>query len=360
VAPAVTTASAALRLGVRLAGSVLGVGMLLVPPVALGLAGTAAPAAWLVHLALGASVAVALGLLARSRPEGSGFIADLTGSVLGTWARHTVLALYLAGFVGGQAAIAVAAGGFATVALGGSNTASVVPVVAGLVLVAATAGAALGVTLGDRGRRVRLAATGVLAFVGCVRPELFVGTGLVPTGDTWFGAAVFLMFFAGVGWETTARLGPDSRGPGEFLAAVVTGVLLFGAVNVGLSWMLQSQPAGNTGTFVRAAALAATMLLGAFCLTNIAAAARFAGRLGLPGGPVAVGCGCLGVLLVANFAHWGTAELLVVPAAATMAAYLLAMAAAVRGGRTPARLFGAAALLGMIVLAVVLANQLSK
>lgn len=349
--PAVAAPAAVLRAGARLAGQVLGVGMLLVPPVALGLAGTRAPGAWLVHLALGGTVAVALGLLARSRPGGSGFIADLTGSTLGPWARDTVLALYLAGFVGGQAAIAVAAGGFAAVALGGSSTG---PVVAGLVLIAATAGAALGATLGDRGRRIRLAGTGVLAVVGCARPELFTGAGLVPGGGSWFLAA-FLMFFAGVGWETAARFAPGLRRPGELLAAVVTGALLVGTIYIGLSWLLQSRPVGNTDAFVRAAALAATLLLGAFCLTNITAAARFAGRLGLPGGPVAVGGACLCVLLTANLVGWGTPELLGVPAGATMAAYLLASVAVVRSGRTPDRLFGGAiALFGLIGFAVLL------
>ncbi|HEY5836772.1 hypothetical protein, partial [Streptomyces sp.] len=347
------------RLGSALAENVLGAGMLVVPPIAAGLAGAFAPAAWAVHLLLGAVFSAALGALALARPAAPASIAGLTGAVLGRRAGTALVAVYLCGFVVGQAALATVAGRLAALVWDATRPA-VTLASAALVLAAATAGCLGGVTLGPGARRLRSLVTLALAGYCCARPGLFRAAGLVP--DThWPAAAVFLLLFAGVGWEGSARLAARAGTRRRLMASVGLGASGVAVVFLGLALLLGDPgshgPAALNG-LDHAAAGCAALLLACYCLTNVAAAAQFARTLGVAGDRTAtasVGAWCLAVTLGGAALGLGPAGLLAGPASATLTGYLLACAACLRGGATTARLLSALAAAGLLAVGVLLA-----
>jgi amino acid efflux transporter len=360
------------RAGFGLAEGVFGAGLLLVPPMVAGLAGAAAPAAWLVHLAVGSAFSLALGLFAHAGGVPRS-IAQVTGAALGRRAGRTVLALYLTGFTVGQAAIALAAGGFAAVGAGSAGTRGAV--VAGcLLLAAATAAAALGIRLTDRGRRLRLAVTAALAVYGCARPGWFAAAHLLPDRPHWFAWAVFLAFFAGVGWESSTRIAPGLASRRQVTRAVALGATLVGLGYVGLALLLRARsPTASMAPdgLDRVAALAAAAVLAGYCLTNLPAAGRFALALrpaaaGTPAGAVRppvvpmvlVGTVGIGLVLLAATAGWTPARLLVGPCLATWAGYLLAMLGTARAGTGPERLVAGLVTVTMIGLLVVVVGTI--
>ncbi|MGH3934302.1 MAG: hypothetical protein ACRDS1_04885 [Pseudonocardiaceae bacterium] len=318
---------AARRAGLGLAGSVLGAGMLLVPPVTAGLAGDRAPAAWLITLVVGASFSACLGLVARSLPEEHTSIFDVVGATLGDWARRLVLATYLAGFVIGQGAIAVAAGHFLGYGLGLPEHAYLL---GALVLALATVASAGGVVLGGRVGRLRLAVTGAIALACCAWPQVFTASALLVSDPQWFGGALLVVLFAGVGWESSARIAPGLAGSRTVIRGVAMGAGLVLAgyllLVVVLSQRLPVEGAGSSA--LRGLAVLAAVVLAGYCMTNITTAARFGHALGGPGGPVTrAGVGAAGVAVVAIAAlpGWTVAGLLVGPSLAAWLSYLLAM-----------------------------------
>jgi len=297
-------------------------------------------------------------------------IAQVTGAALGRRAGRAVLAVYLAGFTVGQAAIALAAGWFVAVGAGsvgaGSAGARGAVVTGCLLLAAATAAAALGIRLTDRARRLRLALTAALAGYGCARPGWFAAAHLLPD-RRWFAGAVFLAFFAGVGWESSTRIAPGLASRRQVTRAVALGATLVGLGYVGLALLLRARsPAAAAAPdgLDRVAALAAAAVLAGYCLTNLPAAGRFAQALRpaaaetpanaarppvLPVGAVGIG-----LVLLAATAGWTPAHLLVGPCLATWAGYLLAMLATVRAGAGPERRTAGlvtAAMIGLLVVA---------
>lgn len=347
------------RLGSALAGNVLGAGMLVVPPIAAGLAGVLAPAAWVIHLLLGAVFSAALGSLALARPAAPASIVGLTGAVLGRRAGTALVAVYLCGFVVGQAALATVAGRFAALCSDAMRSAAALAL-AVLVIAAATAGCLGGVTLGPGARRIRLLVTLVLAVYGCARPDLFQAAGLVP-GTHWPAAALFLLLFAGVGWEGSARLASRAGTQRCLMATVGLGAAMVATVFLGLVLLLgvpgSHGPAALNGPDRIAAGCAVPLLL-CYCLTNVAAAAQFARTLGMRGDRTAtasVGTGCLMVLLGGAAIGLGPAGLLAGPASATLTGYLLACAACLRGGSAATRLLGGVAAAGLLAVALLLA-----
>jgi amino acid efflux transporter len=360
--------------GLRLASSILGAGLLLAPPVVAGLAGPAAPAAWLIHLGLGAAFSMALGLHAQARGRPTS-IAELTGAALGGWGERAVLASYFGGFTVGQAAIALAAGHFAAVGFGWSQPAAAAA--AGCVLLAvATLGAAAGIQLDDRARRCRLAATAALAGYGCARPEWFAAVHLLPDGvRRWFTGAVFVAFFAGVGWESSARIGPSVAGRRRLIGAVLLGAALVGCAYLGLALLLQVRSAGAVGLpdglLDRALALAAAATLALYCMTNLTAAAGLAralrarstagtagpGRVGRTVPPV--GAASIGLVVLAAIIGWSPGQLLIGPCLATCTGYLLAGVATARAGAGVSRVAaGLVAAALIVVLSALTAQEL--
>jgi amino acid efflux transporter len=342
------------RVGLGLAGSVLGAGMLLVPPVTAGLAGDGAPAAWLITLLIGAGFSACLGLVARSVSDQRKSIFDVVGATLGDRARRVVLATYLAGFVIGQGAIAVAAGGFLAYALGLPGHAYLLGM---LVLALATAASAGGVVLGDRSRRLRLAMTGAIALACCAWPQVFTASALLVPDPTWFGGALFVVLFAGVGWESSARIAPgltDGRTVlrGVMMGAgfVLTGYLLLVVL---LSQRISTAHADSSA--LRGLAALAAVVLTVYCLTNITAAARFVPALGGPDAGVArtgVGAASAAVVAIAAMPGWTVAGLLAGPSLATWLSYLLTMfggARSLASGRVRAACIAVAALLLLVV-----------
>ncbi|TVL93006.1 hypothetical protein [Streptomyces sp. SAJ15] len=343
------------------AESVLGVGLLLLPPVAL--AGTGGGGdTWTAWALLGVFAlcwCTALGLAGGSRAGA----AALAGDRFGPPAGAAVTAMYLVGFLIGQAAIALAAGRFATAAYGAASWA---PYAAGAaVLAAAALLAARGVAPGTAARRVRLAAVVVLTagfwtWPGLLRGEVFdgAGQGALPLA--------FLLLFALVGMETAVPAA-GARGRRRGLVPAVGGGVLIVSAGYLLAlrpWVRDAdpQPPPDAVAAVWGAAAAAVCLT--YCLTNLRAAARFLDTLlatarpgrARPAEParVALCVGlCLTVLGAAAAGSWGVGALLAGPAAMTWAIYTLVLAVATLppAGVGPEALGALAALLVMTVAA---------
>lgn len=366
--------------GFGLVEAVLGAGLLIVPPVVAGAAGVSAPAAWLAHLVGGAVFAAVLGLMASAH-TGAGSIAEVTGRALGRWAERVVLLVYLGGFVVGQAAIALAAGGLLAAGLTGGAP---VPGAAGFVRLAmpgeavsvhaappgwsvaavgllglAAAGAVAGVRLTDPVRRWRLIVTGVVAVVVCLQPRVLATAGLLPSEPSGqFTVAVFLLFFAGVGWEASARLAPPLGDRSRIVGAMVLGAALVAVAYLTLALLLRGRPGpgewpGEPALLGRVGALAAAVLLTAYCVTNLQAVGRFLAALGGPTGRAGVAAGgvaSLASLLTALLSGWRVADVLLVPCLAAWVGYSLAMVAAVRVGSVILRVVASMLLAGLFTL----------
>ncbi|WNI14315.1 hypothetical protein [Actinacidiphila sp. ITFR-21] len=379
--------STPLRAGLSVAESVLGAGLLLMPPVAAGLAGRGAPAAWALQLGIGAAFCLALGLLAQAR-TGAGSLPDVVGRVLGGRAGDAVTALYLAGFTVGQAAVAQTAARLAAAGLGAEPDHALWYA---LLLPALAAGAAArGLPPSQGWRRVRLAATWAVALCLCARPAALAAAGMLPSGGArhWWAAA-FLLLFAGVGWERVARVAPELTGRRRTAAAVlVAAAAVTAAYLLPVLWLRGAAAPGTADAPTaagRAAALAAAALLAVYCATNVAAAGTFLTQLARrvrpapekrdpgpdrPGtrparpphratgaaaswaAPAVVAAATTAVLAASVPLGWGVPGLLAGPAVATCAAYLLGAAAAVRAGPALGRLLAVPALAALATCGV--------
>jgi amino acid efflux transporter len=328
------TPLSAWQAGRSLAGGVLGAGLLLSAPVTAGLAGRLAWLAWLTQLIVGGAFCFAVGRLARYRGRAGG-LADLVATTWGSAGGRLITALYLAGFITGQAAIALAAGDLIDYALGRPGTVTLaVGVAIGIVAVAAAVAAA-GLRVPDPARRWRLWLALALGLALCADPILLHGSGLRPGTGQEFWPAVFLLLFAGVGWERSAALAVRLPGTRRLATAVLigwvmvaAGYLLVGltAASAGLSG---SSPWPHGASALLAAAAAAA--LASFCATNVEAAAGFLGALS-PGRPgtLAGRAGSVGavvalILLSTVRTGWQSWQLLAGPAAATLLIYCAAL-----------------------------------
>lgn len=323
--------------GLGIAEGVLGAGLLVLPPVAAGVAGAGAPAAWVAQLLIGASVAALLGLLAARRGTPGG-LPDLLGAVLGPAARRLVVAVYLVGFTVGQAALALVAGRLLYAALGRPPTGAGPLLSGAAVLALGVAGSRL--TWSTAARRIRLAAVLAVALVGCGWPAMYAAAGLLelPGGDRW-AVAVFLLFFASVGWESAGR----SPGPGRVLPATAVALVAVGLAELTLAVLLDARAGvGDTDLILslRVAAAAGSVTLAAYVSTNLAAVLRFGAELGAPtrgSTAVVAALAAAGAMVGADALGWGVTALLLVPCLATWTAYLLGCVAAGRDGDLVAR-----------------------
>ncbi len=314
-----------------LALAVLGAGMILSPPVTAGLAGGQGLLAFLEHLAVGGTFSLAVGMLGRRRGQVSG-LADLAG----TRVSRLVTGLYLAGFISGQAAIALTSGWL--IGFGLQTGSELVAVIFGIGVVAVVVLANLaGLRLPGRARNWRVLITFLFAVALCSDHNLLRVSEMLPAvhgRELW--AAAFLLLFAGVGWERSAVLASSAGSGRSLAAAVVFGWTLAGSGYLVL-WGIVAT-AGRTGSvpwpagWSRVLALLTAVLLASFCMTNVDAAGGFLARLvstlrwpgpaRRPATVIAVGAAVCLVLACALAGNWHAYQLLAGPAAAALLIYL--------------------------------------
>lgn len=356
----------------RVAGGVLGAGLLVMPPVVTALAGGAGLLVWAAHVLLGGAVALVLAELVRAR-LGPLSLAGAAGALLGTWAERTVDGVFAVAFTAGQAAIAWFAATALLTAAGGAPPAAGadgLPLALG-VLAVGVAGALAPLTPPAALLRWRPWAAGVLALACAVwlwPADPGPGTALAPSGFSEAGAlwlALAALFFAGVGWEAVTGAVPAvGAGPRRTAAGVVLGTACVAVAYLGVA-AVQGRGAGApTAAPLRwVLAVATAAVLTSYVLTNVRAAARIAARLrpvgSTPRKPspalvLVVGAACCGFAW-AGARDGGVPLLLLGPAAAALVGYALGAVAAVRHGGPLLRAAGAlllAALAGLAVLAV--------
>ncbi|WP_371790488.1 amino acid:polyamine antiporter [Streptomyces sp. NBC_01471] len=370
-----------LEIGAHVSSSVLGAGMVVMPPVVAALAGGHSLLVWSAHILLGGSISLMLALLVRARLRPAS-LAGAVGALLGSWAERAVNGVFAVAFTAGQAAIAWFA---STCLLTAANGSLPRPGADGLllalgILVVAVLAALTPLSLPAAVLRLRSWVAGAVALacaawgwpaasaVGSHTP--LAPSGLSPGGAQWLALAA--LFFAGVGWESVTSVVPAvAAGPRRTAAGVALGVASVAIVYLGLAAvhrLAAGEPAAPGPVsaplrWVLAGATAAVLI--SYVFTNVRTAARIAARL-RPGEPApsergpgraliaAVGVACCA------FACTGVRDgavplLLLGPAVAAMTGFDLAAVAAVRCGGPLMRSAGALVLLvlaGMAVLAV--------
>ncbi|MFJ2824789.1 hypothetical protein ACIO7M_27265 [Streptomyces toxytricini] len=304
---------------------VLGAGLLVLPGV-LGPVPARVVAAVAAALAGWCLLVAAAGGTDRRGP--TAFVRDR----LGPRAARAANALYFGGFATGQAAVALAAGGYAAAALapGGDSGWR-----AHLVAAAVLAAAACRAWLGPQGpspaaRRLRLAAVAAVAAAWWGFGGPFPGSGA--TG-WWAAAAAVPLLFGWVGLEGTV---PSAARP-RVLAGTLLGLAAAGALYAVLA--APHDPSAPPPHPAAAAVLGAgaAALCWSYCRTNLqAAAARWTelgGGRSRRGGVLAGAALALAFLAAGAAAHRPAAVLLAGPGAATAALYCLIAVAALRRPR---------------------------
>ncbi|UGY91990.1 amino acid:polyamine antiporter [Streptomyces gobiensis] len=344
---------------------VLGAGMLVMPPVVLGLAGSLTPWAWGFHLLLGGAVALVLALLVRQGARPAPLSVSM-GELLGTWAARSIDGVFAVAFTAGQAAIAWFAASYALAAASGGR---LQPANAnGLLLALGILATALGLALaGVRPAplllRIRPWATGALA-MACAAAGWPIaaedGSPLGPPGTLesgGFWTAVAVLFFAGVGWETVTTAVPGMRARrSHIIGGVLFGTVAVAGVYLGIA-VVHQRMSGSYGEADRLPAWSQYVLAGAvvilaasYCFTNIRTASVIASRLrageGFVTRPVTLIIGLMcAVFACVGMRAGGVPLLLLGPAVAALTGYSVGMFAAVkRGGR------GLSATAGVVLL----------
>jgi amino acid efflux transporter len=329
---------------VRVASAVLGAGTLLIPTAFVGSGG--AP---LVSLVTAGCLLCWCLLIAAAGGSTDGGSVEFVRARLGDRAATALVAMYFAGFVVGQAAIATAAGGFAAQAAaplsaaGSARCAALAAAAAAAVLVAAAVAAARGVTLPPTGQRLRLACALVLAGAAWLRPDLVASAGGSATGALLVALPVL---FAWVGLESSVpglRCDGAGAGSGGNVAAALGAVVAVAALYATLLAPLpvaQSGPSTAVPVARAVFGVVAATVCGVYCLTNLRAMSTQVARLrgvwtpgdtAVPSAGVAVAASAaLAVLAVGTAAGLGVGALLLGPGAMTAAIYLVMAAAALR------------------------------
>lgn len=350
--PAPSTRASAVRPawqgGLAIALAVLGAGLILSPPITVGLAGRQGWLAFLAHLVLGGTFCFAVGVLGRIRGPVSG-LAELAGKA--GWpafgrvgAARVVTSLYLGGFIAGQAAIALTAGwliGYVLNGSGRSAASNLMAVGSGVgVIVFAVAVNAAGRSVPRSARNWRILVAFLLAVALCSDPGLLRASEMLPViRGPEFWTATFLLLFAGVGWERSAALASSVGSDRAMARAVLSGWVIVAAAYLVLCVIAEISRGAGQGVWPsamsRSLALLAAALLASFCVTNVEAASGFlvtlapvAGkpdRLSRPAAAVAVGTAVSLVLACALGAGWHAYQLLAGPAVATLLIYLIAL-----------------------------------
>jgi amino acid efflux transporter len=353
--------------------------VLVLPGQTASLAGPASLLAWAFSCLLGVLLAATFAALAARMPDAGGVATYTTaafgervGGVAGWW--------YLVAGSVGQTVVPLTGGYYVADALGvGSGWAYLI---AASVLAVALCANLAGIRV-SAGMQVGLALTVAAILVaasitGITHPTAHPFSPFAPHGLTGIGQAVVVLFFAFAGWEAVAHLAGEFRDPVRDLprATAIT-VLLVSVLYLGIAAAVVATRSYGTaqldhlavgrllsrtfgvGATDAAAAAALAISLGttnafvasvsrlAYALARDGWLPRRIGQLGrreVPAGGVwlVVAVGSAG-LLVAWAGHWGTQQIVLVPATLVLCVYLLATAAAVRLTRGRIRTVAAAA-----------------
>ena len=198
----------------------------------------------------------------------------------------------------------------------------------------------------------------MLAGLACTWPAVFRSAGLLSAPATLgAGSAAFILFFAGVGWESMARIGPSLAGRWALVRTVLVAAAAVGAAYLSLTLLLTARSAagGPPPTVAELIGLGTCVILLLYCAGNIGAASAFATALTARSGPgvsLAIGALAAALAVAAARASISLAVLLIAPCCAAWLGYLVATVAAIKA-RAVGRLAGA--LMCSLLFAVLLA-----
>jgi amino acid efflux transporter len=369
--PGPATGRPTTTIATAVATGVLGAGMLVMPPVVAGMAGTDGLGAWSAHILIGGSVSLLLALLVRGRSLPAP-LAVTVGDLVGPRAQRLVDVVYAVAFTAGQAAIAW------------FTATCVLAAVEGTVRPSGATGLLVALAVLVVALCLALSPLHPPAAVLRLRPWLTGATGLLCAAVAWPAAApdastpltlpavgpedafwvvLAALFFAGVGWETVTHAVPIARTTaGRTAAGVALGASAVAAVYLGLAAVRQvsggaAVPRPLPAWVHPALGAAVTVLLASYCFTNIRTAARIAARLrpGTDGASrpliAVVGAVCCGFAVAG--ARTGAVPLLLLgPAAGAFTAYVTGSVAALRHGGRLLRCGASVVLLALVAAAV--------
>lgn len=335
-------------------GALLGPGLLLLPALAVRLAGPAAIVAWLgllVLSALFATVFGALGVRFGSRTGVAGYVAAAFGPRFGrvaTW-------WFVSGVVLGAPLVCLIGSGYVATLFGGGRTMIVLLAVVLLVGI---------VTLTSAGARASITVQAVLVTaLLCVIVIAVIGssgawrsgrwTPFAPHGWTAVGSAAAALMLSFVGWEAIAPMTGRLREPGRqlprvvalafaasaatylLLAAATIGALGGGAGGATPLAALMELSLGSSGRLL--ASLAAVGLTVAAVNAYVSGATEMLAELrsnppqrASRGLPLSIGAVGIVTLVLFGTGWLSTQRLVVVPTTLFLSVYLLCMVAACR------------------------------
>ncbi len=359
--------------------AVVGAGVLVLPGQTAGLAGPASLVAWGFSCLLGVLLAATFAVLASRMPDAGGVATYTTaafgqrvGGVTGWW--------YLVAGSVGQTVVPLTGGYYVADALDvgagwaylSAASILVVALCANLAGIRVSARMQVGLALGVATILVAASVTGM------THATAHPFSPFAPHGLSGIGRSVVVLFFAFAGWEAVAHLAAEFRDPvrdlpkATALTVVLVSVLYLGIAaavvvtrsygNSQLDHLAVGQLLSRTFGVGAADAAAAAALAISLGTTNafVASVSRLAYALGRDGWlprPIGhlgrrevptsgvwlvVGVGGAGIL-VAWGGHWGTQQIVLVPATLVLCVYLLATASAVRLTRGRIRAVAAAA-----------------
>jgi amino acid efflux transporter len=353
-------------------GALLGPGLLLLPGLAVSLAGPASIVAWAGLLGVSALFAVVFTALGVRNPSAGG-VRSYAAAGLGTWAGTAAGWCFLAGVVTGAPVVCLIGGGYVADLLGGGHAATTG--IAAVMLVAVLLLTVAGLRASSTAQMALVAVLVVViavAVLGAAPASRAVNwTPFAPHGWAAIGPAASVLMLSFVGWEAIAPLTTRFSRPRRQLpqvtaiALVATMIIYLGLAATTIAVLgpragtsvpladLLAVAIGPVGRIVGALA-AVVLTLGAVnaYLTGATAMARDLGAAGR--GRLFVLIGITGLLELGAYGlHLTTtAQLVAVPTALFVAVYLGCMASALRILTGPARLAAAPALAAVIAVLV--------
>jgi amino acid efflux transporter len=359
-------------------GAILGPGLLLLPGLAAAEAGPASILAWLALLGLSGLFAAVFTALGRQVPSAGGVMGYVTAG-LGPRAGRATGWIFLAGVVGGAPIVCLIGASYVTDLTGGGQLARAAVAAVLLLTVIGLAAAGLRASAAAQVALVSVL-TGVVAVAvagSATAARASNWTPFAPHGWLSVGSAAATLMFSFVGWEAVAPLTTRFKDPSRQLpravaiALAVTTALYLGlavatisvlgpraATDVPLAGLL-SHAIGRVGP--DAAAVAAIVLTLGATNAYISGAAAIAGQLSQAGpgsrrsAPMfrlLAAIAVAGLLLIVGYGLGivGAAALVAVPTALFLAVYLVAMTAAARVLRGPARVAALPAALAVLAM----------
>ncbi|MDG4794998.1 APC family permease [Micromonospora sp. WMMD1082] len=229
-------------------GAVLGPGVLVLPAMAVRVAGPASLLAWAALLCVSAQIATSFAALGTRYPD-SGGVAAFTRRAFGHRAAAVVGCWLFAAVPAGVVAGAIAGARYTAAALHASARPALVfaAVLLALVYLANLVGLRLSA-------RLQLVLTGVLvgllvAVVVVAGPRVSLDriTPFAPHGVAGIGSAVAVLFVAICGWEVTANLSAEFTDPRQVRRAAMVSLAIIVVLYTGLAWCTVGVLGGEAG-----------------------------------------------------------------------------------------------------------------